>query len=96
MLHSCPLPDGYAKVTVSSLAKRKYRNVELDISADDSKFLGDNIGGFLAWRKRDIIFESESESSDHDPQESLEKDLPPPPCLPPRKEQTPPSPPPKK
>jgi len=96
MLHNRPLHEGYAKVTIDTLAKRKYKNVELDISADDSKFLGDNIGGFVAWRKRNIIFESESESSDHDPQESLEKDLPPPPCLPPRKEQTPPSPPTKK
>ena len=93
MLHNRPFHEGYTKVTIDTLAKRKYRNVELDISADDSKFLGDNIGGFVAWRKRYIIFESEFESSDHDPQESLEKDLPPPPCLPPRKEQTPPSPP---
>jgi len=71
------LPEGYAKVTVDSLAKRKYRNVELDIPVDDNKLLGDNIRGFVAWRKRYIIFESESESSDHDPRESPERDLPP-------------------
>jgi len=62
--------------------------------------LGDNIGGFVAWRKRYIIFESESESSDDDPRESPERDLPPspksnressPPS--PQRELTPPSPP---
>ena len=77
MLHNRPLPNGYAKVNVDSLAKRKYENVELDIPVDDSKLLGDNIGGFVARRKRYIIFESESESSDHDPRDSPERDLPP-------------------
>ena len=100
MLHNRPLPEGYAKVTVDSLVKRKYKNVELDIPGDDSRLLGDNIGGFVAWRKRYIIFESESESSDDDPRESPERDLPPspkskressPPS--PQREQTPPSPP---
>ncbi|KAG2584011.1 hypothetical protein PVAP13_6KG256506 [Panicum virgatum] len=78
----------------------KYKNVELDIPGDDSRLLGDNIGGFVAWRKRYIIFESESESSDDDPRESPERDLPPspksnressPPS--PQRELTPPSPP---
>ena len=100
MLHNRPLPEGYAKVTVDSLVKRKYKNVELDIPGDDSRLLGDNIGGFVAWRKRYIIFESESESSDDDPRESPERDLPPspksnressPPS--PQRELTPPSPP---
>ncbi|KAG2577077.1 hypothetical protein PVAP13_6NG080030 [Panicum virgatum] len=77
MLHNRPLPEGYAKVTVDSLVKRKYKNVELDIPGDDSRLLGDNIGGFVAWRKRYIIFESESESSDDDPRESPERDLAP-------------------
>jgi len=62
--------------------------------------LGDNIGGFVAWRKCYIIFESEYESSDDDPRESPERDLPPspksnressPPS--PQRELTPPSPP---
>lgn len=100
MLHNRPLPEGYAKVTVDSLVKRKYKNVELDIPGDDSRLLGDNIGGFVAWRKRYIIFESESESSDDDPRESPERDLPhspksnresSPPS--PQRELTPPSPP---
>lgn len=100
MLHNRPLPEGYAKVTVDSLVKRKYKNVELDIPGDDSRLLGGNIGGFVAWRKRYIIFESESESSDDDPRESPERDLPhspksnresSPPS--PQRELTPPSPP---
>ncbi|KAG2562468.1 hypothetical protein PVAP13_8KG074601 [Panicum virgatum] len=36
MLHNRPLPEGYAKVTVDSLVKRKYKNVELDIPGDDN------------------------------------------------------------
>ncbi|KAG2629994.1 hypothetical protein PVAP13_3KG472402 [Panicum virgatum] len=77
MLHNRPLPEGYAKVTVDSLVKRKYKNVELDIPGDDK-----------------------SESSDDDPRESPERDLPPspksnressPPS--PQRELTPPSPP---
>ena len=77
MLHNHPLPEGYTKVTVDSLSKRKHKNVELDIPVDDSKLLGDNIGDFVAWRKYYIIFESESKSFDHDPRESPERDLPP-------------------
>jgi hypothetical protein len=48
--------------------------VELDFPIDDNKLLRDNIGCFVAWRKRYIKFESESESSDHDTRESPERD----------------------
>ncbi|RLN23342.1 transposon protein, putative, CACTA, En/Spm sub-class [Panicum miliaceum] len=97
MLHNSPLPEGYAKVTIDTLAKSKYRNVDLDFPTDDNKLLGDNIGSFVAWRKRYVIFESESESSDHDPRESPERGLPTPPMSeresspPPQMEQIPPS-----
>ena len=47
MLHNHPLPEGYTKVTVDSLSKRKHKNVELDIPVDDSKLLADNIRGFV-------------------------------------------------
>ena len=52
LLHSHPLPAGYAKVNIDELAKGRYHGVELDLPNDwDRKTLGQNLGCFVAWHK---------------------------------------------
>jgi hypothetical protein len=68
IMHGCPLPLGYAKVTIDTIVKRRYCcTVELDIPGQDGKkLLGKNMGCIVAWRKRYISFDPESYSDDDD------------------------------
>ena len=37
MVNGCPLPPGYAAVTLDTLAKEMYGTVELDMTMDDDR-----------------------------------------------------------
>jgi hypothetical protein len=85
IMHGRPLPLGCTKVTIDTVVKRRYHHtVELDIPGQDGKkLLRENMGFIVAWRKRYISFDPESDSDDddadgiqdlHPPSSALERD----------------------
>ena len=57
LLNDLPIPRGYAKVQVDSVRK-PYRKLDMDYPGETgSKRLGSNVGGFVLWHKRYILFE---------------------------------------
>lgn len=48
MLHYCPLPLSYVRVSLDSLVNERYHVVEMDIIKDeDKKTFGYNLGSFV-------------------------------------------------
>ncbi|CAO1939560.1 unnamed protein product [Urochloa humidicola] len=94
VLHCRELPIGFARVTLDTLVKKSYGKVELEIPGQDDKVkLKDNIGCFVAWRKRYIsLGDSDSDDSDDDDNSFPSVRVPsqPSPHSPPRKDPSPP------
>ncbi|CAO2147652.1 unnamed protein product [Urochloa humidicola] len=93
VLHCRELPIGYARVTLDTLVKKSYGKVELEIPGQDDKVkLKDNIGCFVAWRKRYIsLGDSDSDSSEDEENTFLSERVPtqPSPHSQPRKDPSP-------
>src|SRR5579883_1507425 len=80
-LHNVTIPQGYAKVTIDNILKKKYNKILLDHPPEkDKPTLGDNRGGFVAWRKRYIKFHDQEPSSDDDETPSSSPPRPRSPC----------------
>ncbi|CAN6183257.1 unnamed protein product [Urochloa humidicola] len=93
VLHCRELPIGYARVTLDTLVKKSYGKVELETPGQDDKVkLKDNIGCFVAWRKRYIsLGDSDSDSSEDEENTFPSERVPsqPSPHSPPRKDPSP-------
>ncbi|CAN6336211.1 unnamed protein product [Urochloa humidicola] len=96
VLHCRELPVGFARVTLDALVKKSFGVVELEIPGQDDKVkLRDNLGCFVAWRKRYISFADTDSDSDDDENTYPTERVPSQPSpqmdrSPPRKEPTPP------
>jgi hypothetical protein len=92
ILHTRPIPPGFAKVCVDNVLQG-CGQVHLEVPGQDgNNKLGQNLGGFIAWRKRDIKFTDEEEVNSPPTASSPPRRIPTPPS-PPRRIPTPPSPP---
>ena len=56
MVNGCPLPPGYAAVTLDTLAKEMYGTVEMEMTMDDDRStLAANLGSLVPWQKCNIV-----------------------------------------
>ena len=70
-INGCPIPQGYACVTIDRIHDKKYNKIHIEYPvAEDRSKLGHNKGSQVAWRKRFIKLDHQLSSNDEDDCES--------------------------
>ena len=77
MVNGCPLPPGYAAVTLDTLAKEMYGTVEMEMTMDnDRSTLAANLGSLVPWRKCNIVLVATMSNGSFDEDVKLTNPMP--------------------